>query len=91
MNYTYIIYDETRGIFKIGKSKNVKKRFKQLRTGNLDISLVLVILEDHEKYLHQLFNEKRYKGEWFLLNRDDLTDLRDYQFEQNKQSYERNK
>ena len=68
---TYILTDET-GLYKIGKSKDVKRRVRSLMIGNPNIRLVARIPKDVESVLHDLFKEKRVAGEWFRLTKSDL-------------------
>jgi len=64
------IYFITDGEFiKIGKSKNPKRRKKQLQTGNGNNLRVAYILENVEDYLerdiHSLCRRYKKQGEWF--------------------------
>ena len=64
-NYqTYLIRETTTGNFKIGKSKDPFRRFKDLQTGNINIELVGLSLTP-ERELHDEFSEFRLSGEWF--------------------------
>ena len=70
--YIYIIQSKETGQFKIGKTKNIKRRLKQLQTGS---SGELVIIDEFktnypnklEKYLHNIFKHENTIGEWFTL------------------------
>jgi len=67
----YFIADTTNDIVKIGQSKDVKKRLKQLQTSNGNVLVLLGYMDgnkEKEKYLHQLFSEHKLQGEWFKLN-----------------------
>lgn len=68
---TYILTDET-GLYKIGKSKDVKRRVRSLMIGNPSIRLVARIPKDVESVLHDQFKDKRVSGEWFRLTDLDL-------------------
>jgi hypothetical protein len=64
--------------FKIGISKNVKKRIKQLQTGNSQ-EINLIKYYKSEKYyknietaLHNTFNHKKILNEWFKLDAIDI-------------------
>lgn len=85
MIYTYIIYDNLSKLFKIGKSKNLKKRLQTLSTGNLNLEIVYIIVGDKEKFLQRFYYNKKVSKEWFNLNINDLKDLKDFQFETNKE------
>ena len=70
MQHLYIIQSDITGAIKIGRSKDVQKRLKQLQTGN-PYKLKLILELKHqgyiEKQLHRLLKEKKCKckGEWF--------------------------
>lgn len=74
--YTYLIFDERTGLYKIGKSKDPYKRMKIL--SNLQSSfrpslrLVSTINADVESFLHCRFKSKRHHGEWFGLDEKDV-------------------
>jgi hypothetical protein len=63
---------------KIGAtSYNVKKRLNELQTGNAKkLKIIDSYRVDHkittERYLHEMFSEKRVLGEWFMLNDVDI-------------------
>lgn len=67
--YTYLL--EANGLYKIGKTKNIKRRINQLRTASPDIKLLAYIDLDIEKELHQILYPFRYKLEWYKLNNPD--------------------
>ncbi len=72
----YIISDGT-GFYKIGVSKDVTARIKNLQTANATkFKLVLTIesvgAANLEKFFHCFFNDKRVEGEWFKLTEEDL-------------------
>jgi hypothetical protein len=72
--YTYLMYDEISGYYKIGKSINPEFREKTLSSQTPKIRLIykckeVVVSED---YLHKLFQYKRVRREWFDLNTDEL-------------------
>jgi predicted GIY-YIG superfamily endonuclease len=79
----YLIYS-TSGHFKIGYSKNPEARLKQLQQtqGVYEYSLIqtmpFVSSEEARKAevdFHQQYEEKRIRGEWFLLEPRDLIEL----------------
>lgn len=69
--HLYIIQSSNSGSFKIGRSKDPKKRLKQLQTGSpfkLRLILVLENMGHCEKMLHKEITrgkKKKCKGEWF--------------------------
>ena len=70
MQNLYIIQSDVTGAIKIGRSKDVQKRLKQLQTGSpYKLKLILELKQQGyiEKQLHLLLKEKKCKckGEWF--------------------------
>jgi hypothetical protein len=67
--------------FKIGISKNVKKRIKQLQTGNgQEINLIKSYKSEKfyrniETALHNTYIHKKIKNEWFSLDIDDVNNF----------------
>lgn len=88
MIQTYVVF--SRGLYKIGKSKNVETRLKSLKTANPDIELLYLINEDVEKELHLRFKDSKYKNEWFRLTENDLLIIEQdyYQFFNNQKRSE---
>ena len=82
MKYVYIVQSLEDGFFKIGVSKNPKKRICQLQTGN---SSELKLIESYfskyaykiEKALHNQFSYLRKEGEWFDLSLIEVLDFID--------------
>jgi len=79
MKKVYLIsvneYENT--YYKIGVSKDVSKRVKNISTGNhLDVQILKEIKSAYptklEKRLHSHFKNKNVKGEWFVLDSADL-------------------
>lgn len=53
---------------KIGYSKNPKKRLDELQTGNPEKLKLIAVMQGNlqtEKSLHDLYSNKRIRGEWF--------------------------
>jgi hypothetical protein len=75
---TYVIYDKLSKLYKIGKTKNIIKRFSTLSTSNLNLELTLLINGDEEKFLHKIYENKIIEKEWFNLNHQDILDLEDF-------------
>ena len=76
--YTYLMFDGKR--FKIGKTNNIKKRLSILKTASPDIQLIDFCNEDIEKQLHRILKDKRYKKEWFKLEKEDLRGIQEIFF-----------
>jgi hypothetical protein len=72
--FVYLMEDLRNGHFKIGRSKTPGKRERTLQAEVPQIVLRLSIPADegHEKELHNLFADKRLRGEWFTLSPDEL-------------------
>lgn len=70
--YTYILKWDRRGLYKIGKSSNIKSRFRNLSSSNDEISILAFLDENIESDLHKQYSEKRRFGEWFALTDEDV-------------------
>lgn len=66
----YFIADPDTGDVKIGKTKNVDRRFKTFKTANPNIRLLGTIpgYTAEENELHRRFAKDRVAGEWFKLS-----------------------
>ena len=67
-DYLYFIQSDLTGMIKVGRSKDPQKRLKQLQTGNPNrLKLIASFREkgSEEKYLHEVLNNYKQKGEWF--------------------------
>jgi hypothetical protein len=79
--YTYVMYDTSNHYYKIGKSVNVTKREKTLQSQKPTIEAILFKEGDIELKLHQFFLDKRIRGEWFKLSKNDIETLKnDFSF-----------
>lgn len=70
MKYVYLIQSLEEGYYKIGVSKNPKKRLKQLQTGNSsELKLINFYPSEYadkiEKTIHNLLSHNKKEGEWF--------------------------
>jgi hypothetical protein len=80
--YVYFVQEYMNGTFKIGKTKHIEKRMN-LFTVKLPFENKLVYLiktGDHhqtEIAFHKHFSNKRLEGEWFSLNKDDISWIKD--------------
>lgn len=64
----YFILDTAANLVKIGFSRNLKRRMKELNTSNCNLKLIYKIENcnmDYENSLHNYFCLERVKGEWF--------------------------
>ena len=73
----YVIKVQNTIKYKIGITKNLKRRLKEFSTGNPEnIKIVYFIETIHyqslEKHLHEIFKEYRTSGEWFSLDDDTM-------------------
>lgn len=82
INAVYFITDDESSDFdklkvKIGFSKNIQKRIRQLQTGSPSLLTLMGYIEtnDHkklEKKLHCKYRDVKSHGEWFNLNSNDV-------------------
>lgn len=88
--YVYILKVNSDGIYKVGVSKNVERRVKQLQTGNPEpIEIVKTFLSEYpykiESLLHRRFKRNQVQGECYYLSEQDIQT-----FEENCAISERN-
>ena len=69
---TYLIRDKSTGLCKIGKTTDIKTRLRMLSCSNTNLELLFIIDKDVEKELHELYEPKRHKKEWFNLSNLDV-------------------
>lgn len=63
---TYIIRNNTNGLIKIGRSRDVEQRVRSLSTtAGSELEILCVIDENIENELHRKFSSYRTTGEWF--------------------------
>ena len=72
--FVYIMQDLRNGAFKIGHSNTPGKRERTLQSEVPEIVMRFSIPADeaHEKHLHDYFDSKNMRGEWFALEPSDL-------------------
>lgn len=71
--HVYFLRDNTNGNIKIGTTKNLERRKKQISNNNDDLEFVKVLVTplDYsinlsvEKFIHGRYKEYRKRGEWF--------------------------
>jgi Meiotically up-regulated gene 113 len=80
----YIMIDKNTGFYKIGRSKNPLLREKTLQSEKPTIEMLYAFDGKirYEKELHQMFADKRVRGEWFDLNGTDICKIKNF-FENN--------
>lgn len=81
-NFTkvYVMIDKNTGFYKIGRSIDPIKRERTLQSEKPTIEMLFnhdARVKD-EKELHNMFSDKRVRGEWFDLNGSDLHKIREY-------------
>lgn len=79
-NKIYLMYNDTNGLVKIGRSINPSTREKTLQ-GEAPKTEIIALWNapiQAEKKLHQMFENKRLRGEWFNLDLADLLKIKDY-------------
>ncbi len=76
----YVMLDRNTGLYKIGRSKNPMSRERTLQSEKPVIDMVFNFSATNkdEKKLHNLFLEKRVRGEWFSLSNEDLEFIKIY-------------
>lgn len=85
MSWVYLIGENGNdGSYKIGSTrcKDIKKRLKQLQTGNSNSLVIKSSFETNypfkiEKMLHAKFKNNRSIGEWFYLSKDEVVSFVD--------------
>ncbi len=77
--YTYIMYESSTDLYKIGISNDSLYRERTLQGQQPTISLIKNRMHESrasalklEKHLHKLFINQRIRGEWFKLNSSEL-------------------
>ena len=77
----YVIKEYESNYYKIGVSYDPEIRLHSIQTGNirrLDIIMESDFLDNAhkiEKAIHSFFEDKHVKGEWFILDTDDLISI----------------
>jgi hypothetical protein len=70
----YLMIDKNTGYYKIGRSVDPRARERTLQCEKPTIELLHVYETKikHEKILHEMFKDKRIRGEWFDLSGSDI-------------------
>ena len=81
--YVYLMKDVSNGYYKIGMSNKPEYRERTLQSEKPTLILISakeypsrIIAEAIESSLHKAFGEKRLRGEWFELDKDDVEDIK---------------
>ena len=78
---TYLMKDSNTGLTKIGKAIDPKYRERTLQSEKPTISLFAVCENNIELELHDKFDSKRVRGEWFNLTDNEINNIvKDYKF-----------
>lgn len=74
---TYILYNPSNNLYKIGKARDVFKRLNKIKKEvNIDVEIIGWNGYDIEHKLHKEYMIKRVFGEWFSINTDDILDIK---------------
>lgn len=79
-DYVYLMVNDETALIKIGTSKKPKYREGTLNSKEPSIAIIALWKCDKkvEKELHQMFDQRRCRGEWFRLNLVDLKEIGEY-------------
>lgn len=83
----YLVLDNGTGFIKIGRSASPDLRERSLMSQKPDVQLIWKsdpCNRYYEKILHKIFEKKRIRGEWFLLNEEDVNFIKSYDYNQVK-------
>lgn len=75
VTHTYIMFDSSINLYKIGKSLEPLKREKTLQGEKPSIKLMYIIPKDIESYLHSKHHRQRVRGEWFNIRSTQLSSI----------------
>lgn len=76
----YVMIDKSTGYYKIGRSNNPRTRERTLQSEKPTIEILNIYdsrVKD-ERALHEMFKEKRVRGEWFDLSGSDIQKINFY-------------
>lgn len=76
----YLMFDKNTGYYKIGRSKNplARERTLQSEKPTIEILHTFDARVINEKELHNMFSDKRIRGEWFNLNGSDIQTVKKF-------------
>lgn len=82
--FVYLLIDTSNQLYKIGISKSAKYREKTLQSEKPSVKMLAKkqfvnrrMAASFEKALHETYSHKRKRGEWFLLDENDVQELLD--------------
>lgn len=87
MSHVYLMLNERDGFYKIGRSLNPEFRERTLQAEAPKIIKVFtspLTYAINEKRLHLLFKDKRIRGEWFSLNAEDISVIKNFDYSVSK-------
>lgn len=78
--YVYLIRDSWMNLVKIGVTKNISSRFRELQNGCPQELVIVGLIHNEsankiERQLHKRFASKNYRGEWFELTEADVDSI----------------
>jgi hypothetical protein len=88
IGYIYFVRENLFGHTKVGRSRNLEKRLR-IFAAELPFETQLLYYiktynyEKVELEFHKLFSSKRVRGEWFLLNNEDIEKIKNNIFPEN--------
>ncbi|MBH0168262.1 GIY-YIG nuclease family protein [Fictibacillus sp. 18YEL24] len=83
--YVYFVQEHLNGTFKIGKTKHIEKRMNVfgVKLPFKNELIYLIKTGDHhqtEVAFHKYFSQKRLEGEWFQLNQEDISWIKEQKY-----------
>lgn len=75
----YLLRGSVTGYYKIGVSTNLKDRLRQVHNGIPEDTMFIFSStggRELESYLHEKYKDKKIKGEWFCLNKNDVAEIK---------------
>jgi len=78
VGFVYIAHTVGTNNYKIGSTRDIRKRLSSLKTGNPHIAVIAtkqsINRKSDERMLHKIFADSRIAGEWFALTGVQLVD-----------------
>lgn len=73
VGWVYLVTDGTS--YKVGHARDPEKRLNLLQTGHPEVLRIVAVFEGSRKAeheIHELFAGSRFRGEWFILDKEIL-------------------